>query len=140
VRARAGLHHGEDIRFRRAGAHAAAIVLQNCADTGRSYWVWTAADWAELCGASAEAFVAAQPLPTETTVRPFVIALGCLLAGFDAFERLGTFNRLHLAGLVFGAGTVEESMSRAGEILDQWATAVSCPASTGCVACSARRC
>jgi integrase len=118
--ARAGLHHGEDIRFRRAGAHATAIILQNCADTGRSYRAWTAGDWADLCGGSAEAFVAAQPLPTETTVRPFLIALGYLLGGFDAFEQLGTFNRLHLAGLVFGAVTVEQSLSQAGAILQQW--------------------
>ena len=118
--ARAGLHHGEDIRFRRAGAHATAIVLGNCAATGRSYWAWTATDWADLCGPSAAAFVAAQPLPTETTVRPFLIALGYLLGGFDDFERLGTFNRLHLAGLVFGAATLDQSLAQAGAILQKW--------------------
>jgi integrase len=118
--AREALHHGEDIRFRRAGAHAAGIILQHCADSGRSYWAWTEQDWVDLCGASAEAFVAAQPLPTETTVRPFVIALGYLLAGFDAFEQLGTFNRWHLAGLVFGTETVEASLREAGIVLQQW--------------------
>jgi integrase len=118
--ARAGLHHGPDIRYVRAGAQAAAIILQHCADSGRSYWAFTAADWTELCGASAEAFVAAQPLPVETTVRPFVIALAYLLGGFDAFEQLGTFNRLHLARLVFGAATVEDSMREAGTVLQQW--------------------
>lgn len=118
--ARAGLHHGEDIRFRRAGAHAAAIILGHCSHTGRSYWAWTATDWADLCGPGAAAFVDAQPLSTETTVRPFLIALGYLLGGFDDFERLGTFNRLHLAGLVFGATTVEDSMRQAGGVLEQW--------------------
>ncbi len=111
------MHHGEDIRFRRAGAHATAIILQNCADTDRSPWAWTAGDWADLCGGSAEAFVAAQPLPTETTVRPFLIALGYLLGGFNGFEQLGTFNRLHLAGLVFGTVTVEQSLRQAGALL-----------------------
>ena len=76
--------------------------MQNCADTGGSYWVWTTEDWAELCGSSAEAFVAARELPTETTVRPFLLALAYLLGGFVAFQLLGTFNRLHLARLVFG--------------------------------------
>jgi len=33
----AGLHHGDHVRFRRAGRQAAAIVLQHCADTGRSW-------------------------------------------------------------------------------------------------------
>ena len=116
----AGLHHGDDIRFRRAGANAAAIILQHCADTGRSYWAWTPGDWAGVCGVSAQTFTAAQPLPTETTVRPFVIALGYLLSGFDAFEQLGTFNRLHLAGLVFGAEMVDQSLREAGTVLEQW--------------------
>jgi hypothetical protein len=49
-----------------------------------------------------------------------LIALGYLLAGFDAFERLGTFNRLHLAGLVFGAEAVEEPLRAASAVLDQW--------------------
>lgn len=118
--ARAGLHHRADARFVRAGAHAIAVILSRCAATGRSYWAWTADDWADLCGSSAAEFAAAQPLPTETTVRPFLIALGYLLGGFDAFERLGNFNRLHLAGLVFGAATVEDSLRQAGEVLEQW--------------------
>jgi hypothetical protein len=33
---------------------------------------------------------------------------------------LGTFNRLHLGRLVFGAEAVQESLSQAGTILDQW--------------------
>ncbi|MGW5150114.1 tyrosine-type recombinase/integrase [Rhodococcus koreensis] len=118
--ARTGLHHGDDARFRRAGAHAAAIILQNCADTGRSFWAWTFEDWAQLCGSSAEAFVAARELPTETTVRPFLLALAYLLGRFDAFQLLGTFNRLHLARLVFGAEAIEESMRQASAVLDQW--------------------
>lgn len=34
----AGLHHGEDIRYRRAGAHAAATIPGHCASTGRFSW------------------------------------------------------------------------------------------------------
>ena len=46
---------------------------------------------------SSQAFRAAQPLPTETTVRPFTIALGYLLGRFSDFQHLGNFNRLQLA-------------------------------------------
>ena len=116
----AGLHHGDDVRYRRAGRQAAAIVLQHCADTGRSWWGWTPWEWARLCGGSAREFVAAQPLPTEPTVRPFVVALAYLLGGFTDFHRLGTFNRLHLACLIFGEHAVEESLRRASEVLDRW--------------------
>jgi hypothetical protein len=37
----AALHHGEHVRYRRAGAHAAGALLQHCADSGRSWWGWT---------------------------------------------------------------------------------------------------
>ena len=71
------------------GAHAVAVVLRQCAATGRAFWGWTGWDWVTACGPSGEAFRAAQPLPTETTVRPFVIALGYLLGGFTDFQHLG---------------------------------------------------
>jgi integrase len=118
--ARAALRHGDDVCFRRAGAQAAAIVLQHCADTGRSYWAWTDWDWARLCGSSAEEFLAARTLPAEPTVRPFVVALGYLLGGFTGFHYLGNFNRLHLACLIFGDEPVEASIRQAAGILSQW--------------------
>jgi hypothetical protein len=118
--AREALHHDDDPDFLRAGAHAAAIVLQHCADTGRSYWAWTSWDWARLCGSSAAEFLAARTLPIERTVRPFLVAMGYLVGGFTGFHHLGNFNRLHLAGLVFGQEQVEESIAQAAGILDQW--------------------
>jgi integrase len=118
--ARAVLHHAGHARYRRASAHAAGLVLQHCAETGRGYWAWTRADWAHLCGSSAEAFLATRVTPTESTVRPFVVALGYLLGGFDDFHLLGTFNRLHLAQLVFGDTAVEATLRQASQTLDRW--------------------
>jgi integrase len=118
--ARAVLRHPAQSRYRRASAHAAGLVLQHCSDTGRVYWTWTPADWANLCASSAEAFVAARVTPTETTVRPFLVALGYLLGNFDDFQLLGTFNRLHLAHLVFGATAVEDSLREATQTLNRW--------------------
>ncbi|MDA8297688.1 MAG: site-specific integrase [Actinomycetota bacterium] len=118
--ARAALHHGGDVRHRRAGLHAVGLVLEHCLVLGRSYWAWTADEWGRLMGSSAEKFLADRALPTETTVRPFVIALAYLVAGFDRFEQLGTFNRLHLAKLAFGADVVESSIGQATETLDAW--------------------
>ncbi|HUO37499.1 MAG TPA: hypothetical protein VMU34_06555 [Mycobacterium sp.] len=116
----AGLHHGDHVRFRRAGVQAAAIVLQHCADTGQSWWGWTPWEWARLCGGSAREFMTSQSLPTESTVRPFVVALAYLLGGFSDFHRLGMFNRLHLACLIFGEPAIEESLRLASEVLDRW--------------------
>jgi hypothetical protein len=118
--ARGVLQHPAHARYRRARAHAAGLVLQHCADTGRVYWAWTPADWANLCASSAEAFVAARVTPTETTVRPFLVAFGYLLGDFDDFQLLGTFNRLHLAQLVFGATAVEDSLREASQTLHRW--------------------
>lgn len=116
----ASLDHCDDARYRRAGLHAAGLVLGHCVVTERSYWGWTSRDWEQLLGPSGEEFLAARTLPTETTVRPFLVALACLLGDFDQFQHLGTFNRLHLAQLVFGAGAVEASFGRVAETLEQW--------------------
>jgi integrase len=118
--ARTLLHHAQNAPQRRASAHAAGLVLQHCAESHRPYWAWAAADWVRLCGPSAGEFIAARQLPTETTVRPFLIALACLLGQFSDFQHLGTFNRLHLARLVFGAAAVDEPIRAVSEILDQW--------------------
>jgi hypothetical protein len=138
--ARAALHHDDDVCFKRAGAQAAAIVLQHCAETGRSSWGWTQWEWARLCGSSAVEFLAARTLPTEQTVRPFLVALAYLLGGFTSFHQLGNFNRLHLACLVFGDEPVEASIQQAAGILDQWGYQNPLRSSTGCAASSARPC
>jgi integrase len=116
----AGLHHGEHVRYRRAGAQAAGAVLQHCADSGRSWWGWAPWEWARLCGGSAREFVNAQTSPAESTVRPYLVALAYLLGGFTDFHRLGMFNRFHLACLIFGEPVVGESLQRAGEVLEGW--------------------
>ncbi len=118
--ARAVLHHDDDPKFRRAGAQATAVILQHCADTGQSYWAWTSWDWARLAGSGSEEFLAARSLPTERTVRPFLVALAYLLGGFTDFQHLGMFNRLHLAQLVFGSEAVNTAMSETAAILDRW--------------------
>jgi hypothetical protein len=118
--ARAALHHDDDPKFRRAGAQAAAVILQHCADTGQSYWAWSSWDWARLAGPGSGEFLAARALPTERTVRPFLVALAYLISGFTGFQHLGMFNRLHLAQLIFGGDAVEAAMSEAAAVLDRW--------------------
>lgn len=118
--ARVLLHHRDEVGYRRASTHAAGLVLWHCAQTDRSYWGWTSKDWARLCAPSTEQFLAAAQVPTEASVRPFLIALGYLLGGLGDLEQLGTFNRRHLARLVFGADALEDALGRTGQVLDQW--------------------
>ena len=118
--AAAVLHHDHSDVHRRAAAHAAGIILQHCADTGQAYWAWTGWDWARLAGSSSKEFLDGQALPTETAVRPFLVALAWLLGGFSDFQHLGMFNRLHLAQLVFGAERVGAALDEASAVLDRW--------------------
>ena len=117
---RAALHHRDDVRHRRAGLYAVGLVLEHCLVLGRPWWAWSIEEWAGLLAGSAEAFLAERSLPTETTVRPFVVAFAYLVSGFDRFEQLGTFNRLHLAKLVFGADAVETTITEVAATLDAW--------------------
>ena len=105
---------------RRAGLYAVGLVLEHCLVLGRPWWAWSIEEWAGLLAGSAEAFLAERSLPTETTVRPFVVAFAYLVSGFDRFEQLGTFNRLHLAKLVFGADAVETTITEVAATLDAW--------------------
>jgi integrase len=118
--AAAVLHHDRSDVHLRAAAHATGIILQHCADTGQAYWAWTSWDWACLAGSGSREFLGSQALPTEKAVRPFLVALGYLLAGFSDFQHLGMFNRLHLAQLVFGTEAVDAATGEATAVLDRW--------------------
>jgi hypothetical protein len=47
---------------RRAMLDASAVVLLQCAQTGRSYWAWTDKEWAALLGRDQDGFRKAAPL------------------------------------------------------------------------------
>jgi hypothetical protein len=84
---------------------------------GRSWWSWTPLDWRELLGGNAPGFRDAISWPATTTVRPFTIALAYHLARFDDFHTIGMFDRLYLAGLVFGPTTVADTLTTVGSLL-----------------------
>jgi len=105
----AALHHPDGPHAARAGLDAAAVVLIRCAATRRTWWGWTSADWTDLLGADATAFRAGIGWKASTTVRPVAIALAYLLGSFDDFHTIGMFDRLYLAGLVFGPDRVAAS-------------------------------
>jgi len=116
----AGLHHNDSSLHRQAASDAAALVLARCAALDRSWWSWTPADWRALVAGDATLFRAAVPWPASTTVRPFVLALAYLLGGFDHFHAIGMFDRLYLAGLVFGPDRVGDTLAEVGSLLGSW--------------------
>ena len=80
---------------RRAMLDASAVVLLRCADTGRSYWAWTDAEWAALLGRDQDGFRKAAPAWADDAVRPYLAAHAFLLGGFTAFCQLGRLQPPH---------------------------------------------
>ena len=105
---------------RRSAKDAVGLVLRRCAEEGTAFWGWSDDAWVKLIGENRHAF--AQPWPgwVDQTVRPDVVAYGYLLCGFDAFHRLGSFNRLALAWRVFGHEAVEFAQQRIFSKLEEW--------------------
>jgi integrase len=116
----ARLHHDQSPRHLQAAADAAALILLRCARVGRSWWSWTPLDWRDLIGVTAPGFRDAISWPATTTVRPFTIALAYLLSGFDDFHTIGMFDRLYLAGLVFGPAAVTDTLTTVTSLLGSW--------------------
>jgi hypothetical protein len=116
---------------RRAMHDAVAVVLLRCAQVGRSYWGWTAADWLEVIGTDQTAFRYSAPAWADEAVRPYLSAHAYLLRGFNDFNQLGSFSRLTLAWRVFGRARVDAEIKRIRVVLGDWgyrlaATTTSC--------------
>jgi hypothetical protein len=118
--ARAVLRHRDDAAHRRGSADAAGLVLLRCAQVNRSFWAFTSDDWRQLLHGEAAGFRTSLPWPVEPSVRPFGVALAYLLGGFDDFHELGTFNRMHLATLVFGDEAVHGALGQVSDVLAAW--------------------
>src|SRR3954466_11903984 len=105
---------------RRSSKDAVGLVLRRCAEEGTTYWGWPEEEWVRLVGEDRSAFGRPWPGWVDQTVRPDVAAYGYLLCGFDAFHRLGSFNRLALAWRVFGRAAVELAPERVLAKLEEW--------------------
>src|SRR4051812_6403444 len=105
---------------RRSSKDAVGLVLRRCAEEGTTYWGWPEEEWVRLIGEDRSAFGRPWPGWVDQTVRPDVAAYGYLLCGFDAFHRLGSFNRLALAWRVFGRAAVELAQERVLAKLEEW--------------------
>ncbi|MBG6133991.1 hypothetical protein [Longispora fulva] len=105
---------------RRAMDDAVAVIVLRCARVGRSYWGWTAKEWAEVIGADQPGFRHSAPAWADDAVRPYLSAQAYLLGGFNEFHRLGSFGRLTLAWRVFGRDRVDAEIGRIREVLAEW--------------------
>jgi hypothetical protein len=118
--ARASLRLPAGRRHRRAADDAIALILARCAEAGTTYWGWSAERWLSLAGTTAGQFKRDGPSWADGEVRPYVVAFGYLLAGFDCFSQLGGFNRRELCYKIFGKEVVDDSVRQVAGILAGW--------------------
>ena len=105
---------------RRSANDAVGLVLRRCSEEGTAFWGWSEDTWVGLIGEDRHAFARPWPSWVDQTVRPDVVAYSYFLCGFDAFHRLGSFNRLALAWRVFGRQAVELAQGRIFDKLEEW--------------------
>ena len=86
---------------------------------GRSYWAWTAEEWATLIGRDQDGFRKAGPALADA-VRPCRAAHAVLLGGFTAFCQPGRLHRRTLAWRVFGRDWVDGEIRRIRPVLAGW--------------------
>jgi integrase len=119
--ARSALHWHPDTRHQhRFAGDAAALVLTRCADLSRSYWAWSAQEWAGLIGTGASQLRQSWPGQVGSSARPYVLVYAYLLGGFTAFDRVGRFHRRSLAWRVFGKEPVEAAIGQIRDVLAGW--------------------
>ncbi len=105
-------HHRADI--------AVAALLRMCAIEQAPYWAWTESTWLRVLGATQAAFQAVHPWWVDSGARPYLVALAYLLDGFTDLGQLGHYNRLGLAGKVFGPARIGAAVDRLLTVLSGW--------------------
>jgi hypothetical protein len=105
---------------RRAMLDVVALLLTRCAESGRTFWDWSHAEWADLLGRTQDEFRRQAPPWVGDEVRPYLAAHAYLIGGFTAFHELGSFQRLTLAHRIFGQKHVEAEISRVRAVLAGW--------------------
>jgi integrase len=118
--ARRSLFIPADPYHQRCSRDALAIILHACATTQQAFWAWTSATWMEIFGKDHRAFQRSHPGWSDSTVRPYAVAIAYLLDCFAAFEALGPFSRIALARRVFGPQLVQQAVDPVMATLRGW--------------------
>ena len=98
------------------------VLLIETATRQKTFWAWTAAEWAETLCPTHTLFVKrhCKVTPSLRTCRPHLFALGYLCGCVKDCRPLGRFHTLRLAQKVFGQDRVNQSVQRITEVLTSW--------------------
>jgi hypothetical protein len=110
-------------RLRRADAslrpRAMRVMLGQMHRRGKAFWQWSAAEWCEVVGQTAEAFEIANELPRwRNGLRPHLLDVAYLLCGFEQFGPIWTATAYYpMARVVFGADVLDQQPARLDAVL-----------------------
>ena len=116
---------------REGGAVAVALLLYHCGSQGQSFWGWSAATWERLLGRTQAAYLAAHPAWVNREARHGLIAIAYLLGCWTDLPALGEFQRVALAGKVFGHARLGGTLAAVHAVLVRWGYRGLAPSSAG---------
>ena len=110
-------------RLRRAEAstrpRATCVMFAQMHRRGTAFWQWSAQEWCDVVGVTAESFEAANGLPQlRNGLRPHLLDVAYLLCGFEQFGPIWTATAFYpMARVVFGADVLDEQIARLDAVL-----------------------
>lgn len=116
---------------REGGATAVALLLYHCRTEGQSFWGWSSATWVRLLGRTQAAYLAAHPAWVSREARQSLIAIAYMLGCWTELPALGEFQRVPLAGKVFGQARLAATLETVHTVLAGWGYRGLAPSSAG---------
>jgi len=88
---------------------------------GKSFWQWTAQEWCDVVGVTAESFEAANGLPRRREgLRPHLLDVAYLLCGFEQFGPIWTATAAIVASVINGSGGRRASLRGPVPAMNRW--------------------
>src|SRR6266700_1727641 len=98
---------------------ATRVMFTQMHRRGKAFWQWSAEEWCDVVGVTAESFEAANRLPRRREgLRPHVLDVAYLLCGFEQFGPIWTATAFYpMARVVFGADVLDDQTARVDAVL-----------------------
>jgi hypothetical protein len=98
---------------------ATRVMFTQMHRRGKAFWQWSAEEWCDVVGVTAESFEAANGLPRRREgLRPHLLDVAYLLCGFEHFDPIWTATAFcPMARVVFGADVLGGQIARVDAVL-----------------------
>src|SRR5438094_3274549 len=98
---------------------ATRVMLGQMHRRRKSFWQWSAQEWCDVVGVTAESFEAANGLPRRREgLRPHLLDVAYLVCGFEQFGPIWMATAFYpMARVVFGVDVLDEQIARVDAVL-----------------------